>query len=54
MFEIRIRLIINSLATAIAFGLWVNSLPAGVFVFLLLGFTLSAIDYVFVKLKTGE
>lgn len=42
-----VRLFINCIATAILFSLWQRGIPeaAGVFMFSLLGFVLSAIDY---------
>lgn len=54
MLEIRLRLILNCAATAIMFWFWVGSAYAGAFMFVLMGFVLSVIDYVFIKLKTGE
>jgi hypothetical protein len=45
----KLQLTINALATAVTFGVWQESVIAGAFVFVLLGFMLSAIDYFILK-----
>jgi hypothetical protein len=45
----KIQLTINALATAVTFGVWQESVIAGAFVFVLLGFVLSVIDYFILK-----
>ncbi len=42
----KIQLAINALATAGVFGIWQNDALAGAFIFVLLGFILSTVDYI--------
>lgn len=45
MNDMKFRLGVNCLIAAYLFGMWQNSYQAGCFMFVLLGFILSAIDY---------
>ena len=49
----RIQLTINALATAATFGMWQNDVLAGAFIFVLLGFVLSTVDYFILKYRGG-
>jgi hypothetical protein len=49
----KLQLTINALATAATFGMWQNDVLAGVFIFVLLGFVLSTVDYVILKYRGG-
>ncbi len=39
------RLFINAALTGYVFGLWQQSIQAGIFMFILLGFIMSVVDY---------
>ncbi len=42
----RFKLFVNAAITGYMFGLWQQSVQAGCFMFILLGFILSVVDYV--------
>jgi hypothetical protein len=47
----KLQLFTNALATAVMFGLWHENLQAGLFMFLILGFVLSTVDYLMLKYR---